>query len=769
MEGILRKLIARVPYKAWLPAAVLFVLLWPFLADSIGIEAQFSAGQVYAFALALWTVVVAGAWLRGRREAASAEHPVPLPAVSAQVRSLLLGAGFRLRSSSDRLYRASRGRHVYLGGWVEKAWRAYPIELEVRLEAVEGNRTRLSADCVCRSIPMSGALGGEVSALMAATAQAAAKLDPEALSLCDERVPVRQKGVFALGALATKISLAVVLSMAASVGVLLVYGSVWLRATRERLIQDLLVERLHFVEKACFSGLEREILGEVRHAAAGKGNLSPEVLLRRVPPRAGSFPLYAGLLDGEGRVALSGRVLKLRAKPRPGAYAQVRQGSAGNLFLGVVTGGLAAGVFLSPRDIQRTAPQLEGPMELTAYFDSQSLARIAWANHSAITVSAGPGILPDAVLLAEADRRQGRRKTGGYLRSLFIPETPSEEFATFIQEDRPGGPWRTVYLLRREGSGFRLNGFSLAVPVREWEAFRTAGRTLGLGLVTDCAALFVVIALAGLALSGHVTRPILRVRDALRTLARGDFSVRLPGSRMDEIGELERNVNDTARALREREQTKELLGKYLSREVVEEVLKGKGDLAGSKREVSVLFADIRGFSNFSERHPPDRVANTLNEYFEVMVEVIARHQGVLDKFMGDGLMAVFGAPHDQPDHARRAVKTALAMQEALHALNVKRAKRGEEPISIGIGVNTGAAIAGNLGALQRMEFTVVGDAVNLAAKLEDEAGKGQILLGPETYRLVRDVVEAESLGPVAVKGYEGVREVWRLKGLKGSP
>jgi adenylate cyclase len=147
------------------------------------------------------------------------------------------------------------------------------------------------------------------------------------------------------------------------------------------------------------------------------------------------------------------------------------------------------------------------------------------------------------------------------------------------------------------------------------------------------------------------------------------------------------------------------MGKYLSKQVADRIMQSDSEasLAGTRREVSILFADVRGFTTYSEKHDPEQVTKSLNEYFEVMVDVIASHEGVLDKFIGDGLMVVFGAPVAQADHARRAIDTALEMQAALTSLNLKRAQRGDDPIAIGIGVNSGVAISGNLGSLKRME------------------------------------------------------------------
>jgi adenylate cyclase len=206
----------------------------------------------------------------------------------------------------------------------------------------------------------------------------------------------------------------------------------------------------------------------------------------------------------------------------------------------------------------------------------------------------------------------------------------------------------------------------------------------------------------------------------------------------------------------------------MSKQVAEHVMANAGDLAlgGVRREVSVLFADVRGFTSYSEKHSAEDVTRTLNEYFQVVVEVIAAHEGVLDKFIGDGIMVVFGAPAPQADHALRAVLTGLEMQAALNSLNLKRAQRGDDPIAIGIGVNTGIVVSGNLGSIERMEFTVIGDTVNLAARLEGRAAQGQVLIGQNTYDKVRDRVLAEHLGALPVKGKQAPVEIWLVKGIK---
>ena len=181
----------------------------------------------------------------------------------------------------------------------------------------------------------------------------------------------------------------------------------------------------------------------------------------------------------------------------------------------------------------------------------------------------------------------------------------------------------------------------------------------------------------------------------------------------------------------------------------------------------MLFADVRGFTSFSESRTPEEVVATLNEYFGEVVEVIAVQEGVLDKFIGDGLMAVFDAPIDQPDHAERAVRTGLGMQAAVAAMNARRAARGQPPVEIGIGVNTGPAVSGNLGSLKRMEYTVIGDSVNLASRLEHHAKKGQVLIGKSTYELVKDRFVCESAGAVPIKGKQDPVEIWSCLAPRG--
>jgi adenylate cyclase len=190
---------------------------------------------------------------------------------------------------------------------------------------------------------------------------------------------------------------------------------------------------------------------------------------------------------------------------------------------------------------------------------------------------------------------------------------------------------------------------------------------------------------------------------------------------------------------------------------------GEIQLGGSKRQVVVLFSDIRGFTSLSERMSPDEIASLLTDYFTEMVEIVFEHGGTLDKFMGDALMALWGAPLARDDDADRATQAALAMQRALAALNERWLGQGRPPLSIGIGINAGEVFAGNIGSARRLEYTVIGDAVNTAARLCSEAGPGEILIAEPLYAALRRPPPVSALTPWPLRGKAQPVPVYRIE------
>jgi adenylate cyclase len=279
---------------------------------------------------------------------------------------------------------------------------------------------------------------------------------------------------------------------------------------------------------------------------------------------------------------------------------------------------------------------------------------------------------------------------------------------------------------------------------------------LGLGLVFP----------ASVILSRRVSRPLTRLRNAVEAIGHGDFTPRLAIESSDEFGEVERAVNSMAEGLGERDRVKNAFARYVPHQVMETVLSSKAagpQLNADRRRVTVLFSDIRSFSSMSERMPPERVVAILNEYFEAMVEVVFHNHGTLDKFLGDGLMVIFGAPADDPYQEEHALRTAIEMQQELTKLRGKWEGEGMR-INIGIGINSGPAVVGNIGSNRRMDYTAIGDTVNLASRLESATKdlKVEILISEYTYHGVSGAFKLRPMGPVQVRGRSEAVQTYTL-------
>jgi adenylate cyclase len=225
--------------------------------------------------------------------------------------------------------------------------------------------------------------------------------------------------------------------------------------------------------------------------------------------------------------------------------------------------------------------------------------------------------------------------------------------------------------------------------------------------------------------------------------------------------------------IRERKsrQLKTAFGTYLSPEVVEQIIKNPDllQLGGQKKNLTVLFSDIRGFTTYTEALDPQKIVSMLNDYLSTMSEVIFKHKGTIDKFIGDAIMAVFGAPIDQEDHPARACRVALDMIDSMVDVNHELGAKGFQPLKIGIGINTGEMTVGNIGSERRFDYTVIGDAVNLGSRLEGitKFFGVEVIVSEQTFASVsKDEFLFRELGGVIVKGKNESIEVYQLVGRK---
>lgn len=268
----------------------------------------------------------------------------------------------------------------------------------------------------------------------------------------------------------------------------------------------------------------------------------------------------------------------------------------------------------------------------------------------------------------------------------------------------------------------------LAVPIapevsviiqRSWDKALEPLRQMQGLLYLIALAGFPLAILLGWFIASGVTSSLARLADATVEIAKGRYDVEIAIRSSDEIGQLGESFTKMVQGLREREKIRSVLRKAVSKEIAEALLaKGQIELGGEEKPVTVLFSDIRSFTSISEESAPKELVSQLNEYFIGMARAIEPHHGVIDKFVGDAIMALFGAPLGSPADAANAVRAALGMIAALENLNKARANRGLKPWNNGIGLNTGQVIAGTMGSEDRWSYTVIGDAVNLASRLE---------------------------------------------------
>ncbi|OOG28726.1 hypothetical protein B1C78_00830 [Thioalkalivibrio denitrificans] len=288
-------------------------------------------------------------------------------------------------------------------------------------------------------------------------------------------------------------------------------------------------------------------------------------------------------------------------------------------------------------------------------------------------------------------------------------------------------------------------------------------------LVSATLVMALLASIAAGVIGKRLSRPIDHLMDASRAIGAGNYGFRFTERRNDEIGHLMESFNEMARGLLEKSQVEAALSRYVSPGVARQILANleQVQLGGRQVEGTVLFADIAGFTALSERLSPTEVADLLNEYFGYITRIASDCHGSIDKFIGDCAMVVFGATEPDPEHRLHGLTCALMLQRLVIRLNARR----ETPVSFRIGVNSGTMLAGNLGANERMQYTVVGDAVNLASRLMALAEPGEIVVPQDMAddpRVAPCILSARS-DDIRVRGREAPVRTCRIRAAGGDP
>lgn len=277
----------------------------------------------------------------------------------------------------------------------------------------------------------------------------------------------------------------------------------------------------------------------------------------------------------------------------------------------------------------------------------------------------------------------------------------------------------------------------------------------------------VIATITAFFLSKKVTQSLDHLCSTVKQIGQGDFTAEAKLETKDEFGELSTRINEMTHGLQERDRLKVSFARYVSQHIMEKILETETPLKleGERRKVTLLFSDIRQFTQLAETLAPESVVALLNEYFEQMIDSIFSHSGTLDKFIGDGIMAEFGAPLDDTSQEVHAVAAALDMLKKLDILCKKWKQEGRPVIQIGIGIHTGEAVVGNIGSEKRTEYTAIGDTVNVAARLEQATKvlKCPLLISETTYLGCKNAFPFKDLGSMALPGRKEQIKVYTVE------
>jgi class 3 adenylate cyclase len=320
-----------------------------------------------------------------------------------------------------------------------------------------------------------------------------------------------------------------------------------------------------------------------------------------------------------------------------------------------------------------------------------------------------------------------------------------------------GVPHRLFYEAVSQPAGFPQAAsvfiYSMADVLKMQRSMRQTILGLGLG------GLLVALGIS-LVLSNDLTVPIRALATGTRQVQQGDFSVQVPVRTRDEIGQLTQSFNEMTHGLAEREKFRNVLNMVADKVVATEMMSGNVALGGETRDVAVLFCDIRGFTALTQNMDPREVIQMLNEHFTPLTQVVHANHGWVDKFVGDLIMGVFGAPKRYGNDAANAAKCAMEMSAIRRKLN----QTSKYQIEVGIGVASGKALAGCMGSNDRLNYTVLGERVNLASRLCSKAGRMEVVIDQTTRTQLGDAAKVETLEPLQLKGFSDPVPAYRMIG-----
>jgi adenylate cyclase len=329
---------------------------------------------------------------------------------------------------------------------------------------------------------------------------------------------------------------------------------------------------------------------------------------------------------------------------------------------------------------------------------------------------------------------------------------------------------RRIRMLYRMGSMVPMTILIVTLFTLQWEVGSSAmtaeayGRGIIIFTLVLAGVFFITTGIVNRLVANSIVGPLNEMLAVTPRIRDGDFSTRIRVVSNDEIGVLGDAGNSMIKGLADRESIRDTFGRYMTPEIRDEILAGRIPLEGERREATVLFADLRGFTTFVEGNPPEEVISTMRSYFTAMHRVIRRNRGLVLQFVGDEMEAVFGVPVHFGGHAEAAVQAALEMGQALEDLNRERSAQRRPPLSHGIGIHSGAVLAGNTGSEDQPAYALIGDTVNVASRIQDltKAVDYNILASQETVKQLTKTYHMDAQPARLVKGYSKPIVVYRI-------